>query len=331
MHSVRPFPLPERALRTDGGMRRLGVEIEFGGLQGEAIIEALIGTLGGTATARSVAEWRLEGTAIGPMRVELDSRIVQQVARDVNAVSVPRWLADITEWTTDVLERFASSLLPWEGVTGPNALNELHGAEGIVTALRDAGALGTRQARHFAFGVHLNPELPDLRGDTILAYFKAYLCLKDWLRERCRPDATRVVSPYISDFESDWVREVVSPLYTPSLEAFMDEYMRANPTRNRSLDLLPLFSSIDSVRVRQAVDDPLVSGRPALHYRLPNSEVDDEAFTLRALWLDWLEIERLAADADRLRAMGEAYASWLTRIRLPFDDGWARETTRWLH
>lgn len=94
--------------------------------------------------------------------------------------------------------------------------------------------------------------------------------------------------------------------------------------------MLPLFASIDEARVQEAVDDPLVTGRPTLHYRLPNSEVDDEAFTLRSIWQDWLEVERLAADLERLRAMGEAYASWLTRIRLPFDDGWAHETTRWL-
>lgn len=55
MHSARPFPVPERARRADGEMRRLGVEIEFGGLLGKAIVDALIGALGGTAAALSVA------------------------------------------------------------------------------------------------------------------------------------------------------------------------------------------------------------------------------------------------------------------------------------
>ncbi len=106
MHSARPFPLPERARRADGEMRRPGVEIECGGLQGPGIVDALIGTLGGTATALSAVAWRLDDTSIGPLRIELDSRLVQQVASDVNTAAVPSWLAEIAEWISDVLERF---------------------------------------------------------------------------------------------------------------------------------------------------------------------------------------------------------------------------------
>lgn len=164
----------------------------------------------------------------------------------------------------------------------------------------------------------------------MFAYFKAFLCLKDWLRSRCRPDFARTVSPFISDFDGAWVREVVSSDYAPDLAGFIDEYLRANPTRNRSLDMLPLFLHLDEARVRRVVDDPLVRGRPTLHYRLPNSEVDDADFSLREIWADWLEVERLAADAERLREVGDAYAQWLMRLRLPFDEGWAQETPGWL-
>ena len=108
MHSARPFPVPERARRADGEMRRLGVEIEFGGLLGKAIVDALIRALGGTAAALSVAKWRLDDTSIVALRIELDSRFVQRVARDVNMAAVPSWLAEITEWISDVLERFVS-------------------------------------------------------------------------------------------------------------------------------------------------------------------------------------------------------------------------------
>lgn len=330
MNTTEAFPLPARSRRADGDVRRVGVEIEFGGLQGQAIAEAIVAAVGGTARILSMAEWRIEDSEIGDLRLELDSRLVQQLARDAAEEAVPPWLADVGEWTSDIVERVASYVLPWEVVTGPVPMDELQGVDRIVAALRDAGALGTRQAPHYAFGVHLNPELPDLEGDTVFAYFKAFLCLKDWLRTRCRPDFTRVVSPYISDFDAGWVREVVSSDYAPELAEFIDEYMRANPTRNRSLDMLPLFLHLDEPRVRRVIDDPLVKGRPTLHYRLPNSEVDDVAFSLREIWTDWLEVERLAADADRLREIGDAYARWLTRIRLPFDDGWALETARWL-
>jgi hypothetical protein len=330
MSTERPYPLPERSHRADGGLRRVGIEIEFGGLEGEATVRALTAELGGRARALSLAEWRIVDTDIGDLRVELDSRLIQKLARDAAAEPIPEWLAEVGEWTSELVERVATLVLPWEVVTGPLPLDRLHDADRIVSALRHAGALGTRHAPHYAFGVHLNPELPDLADETVFAYFKAFLCLKDWLRERCRPDLARVVSPFISDFEGAWVREVVSSDFQPDLGVFMDEYLRANPTRNRSLDMLPLFAHLDEARLRRSVDDPLVKGRPTLHYRLPNSEVDDAAFSLRELWTDWLEVERLAADVDRLARMGDAYARWLMRIRLPFDDGWARETAKWL-
>ena len=330
MTTETPFPLPDRAHRADGELRRMGIEIEFGGLQGQAIVDAVVSAVGGTARALSMAEWRIEDSTIGDVRVELDSRLVQKLARDAAEESIPDWLSEVGEWTSDIVERVATLVLPWEVVTGPLPLDRLHEADRLVAALREAGALGTRHAPHYAFGVHFNPELPDLGDETVFGYFKAYLCLKDWLRERCRPDLARVVSPFISDFDGAWVREVVSSDFEPSLGAFMDEYLRANPTRNRSLDMLPLFAHLDEARLRASVDDPLVKGRPTLHYRLPNSEVDDASFSLRELWTDWLQVERLAADPERLRRMGDAYARWLMRIRLPFDDGWARETDRWL-
>lgn len=330
MTTTEAFPLPARSHRADGGVRRVGIEIEFGGLQGQAIASAMVAAVGGEARVLSLAEWRIEGTEIGDLRVELDSRLVQQLARDAAEEAVPDWLADISEWTSELVERVASHVLPWEVVTGPVPMDELRSVDRLVEALRGAGALGTRQAPHYAFGVHLNPELPDLDEQTVFAYFKAFLCLKDWLRSRCRPDFARTVSPFISDFDGAWVREVVSSDYAPDLAGFIDEYLRANPTRNRSLDMLPLFLHLDEARVRRVVDDPLVRGRPTLHYRLPNSEVDDADFSLREIWADWLEVERLAADAERLREVGDAYAQWLMRLRLPFDEGWAQETPGWL-
>jgi len=330
MSSVEAFPLPERAHRADGALRRVGIEIEFGGLLSEDIVPALVAAVGGSAVAESMAQWHIVDSRIGELRVELDSRLVQRLASDAAAEPVPAWLADVSDWTSDVAERLATLLLPWEVVTGPVPMDRLAEVDLIVASLRSAGAQGTRHAPHYAFGVHLNPELPDLEGATVIAYFKAYLCLNDWLRMRCRPDLARVVSPYISDFDAAWVREIVSSDYQPTLGAFIDEYLRANPTRNRSLDMLPLFKHLDAERVSAHIDDPLVNARPTLHYRLPNSEVDDADFSLRPIWTDWLEVERLATDPERLARMGDAYARWLSRLRLPFDDGWVEESARWL-
>lgn len=330
MTDVTPFDLPPHPDRADGEHRRVGVEFEFAGLRPEAIVDAICRSVGGQPQRASAVAWTIDGTAAGDLRLELDFRLLQEVAADRDDASVPGWVADIGDWTTELAERVASLVVPWEIVTAPIEMRHLHRLEPMVESLRAAGALGTRHAPHYAFGLHLNPELPALDAATVRDQFKAYLCLKDWLRVRCRPDLTRTMSPYISDFDARWVRDVVVPDYRPDLAQFIDDYLEANPTRNRSNDLLPLLSHIDADRVFAVVDDPLIKPRPTFHYRLPNCEIDDAEWSLRPIWNDWLEVERLAADSARLARMGDAYAHWLRRMRLPFDDGWAKETTGWL-
>mgnify|MGYP005846954549 CR=1 FL=1 len=330
MVDVSPFALPPRPHREDGAMRRMGVEFEFAGLRPDEIVDAIVRSVGGRPERESAVAWSIEGTAAGDLRLELDFRLLQTAAADSRNADLPEWIADIGDWTTELAERVASLVVPWEIVTAPVPLDHLHGLEPMIAGLRSAGALGTRHAAHFAFGVHLNPELPALDARTVRDQFKAYLCLKDWLRVRCRPDLTRALSPYISDFDGRWVRKVVVPDYRPEIPQFIDDYLEANPTRNRSMDLLPLLAHLDGPRVFATLDDPLIKARPTFHYRLPNCEIDDPDWSLRPLWNDWLEVERLAEDSPRLARMGDAYAQWLGRWRVPFDDGWAKESEAWL-
>ncbi len=327
-HGFRQPPVPRRA---DGGTRRVGVEIEFGGMRPEAILIAIRAALGGRIERKSQVDYVVHDTEVGRLELELDFRLLKKAAEETEQIAdLPEWLLGVSTWTAELLERIVSQVVPWEIVTGPLPIEDLHRLEPLVVRLREAGALGTRHAPHFAFGVHLNPELPDLAADTLTRYLKAYLCLKDWLRERSHLDLLRLLSPYIKDFDSAYVRKVVAPSYQPSRATLIDDYLEWNPTRNRSLDMLPVFAEVDADRVRRKVDDPLIKARPALHYRLPNCEIDDPDWSLEPLWNDWLEVERLAADPDRLERMGAAYGRWLARLRVPFDDGWAKATAEWL-
>lgn len=331
MPAPEPFQQPPETRRADGGPRRVGVEIEFGGLRPDAITAAVTGALGGDIHRRSQVVYQISSTAVGDIELELDFRLLQKAAEEhAQLADLPPWLMEVSTWTADLLERLVSQVVPWEIVTGPVPMGDLHKLEPMITALREAGALGTRHAPHFAFGVHLNPELPDLAADTIARYLKAYLCLKDWLRQRSRLDLSRVLSPYISDFDARYVRKVVAPAYRPRMSELIDDYLAANPTRNRSLDMLPVFAEVDRERLLAVVDDPLIKARPTLHYRLPNCEIDNPDWQLRAIWDDWLEVERLAADEERLERMGGAYARWLSGLHVPFDDRWARATADWL-
>lgn len=332
VESAQPYPLPRRLQRDDGGTRRVGVELEFAGLRPEQIVAAVKRAIGGREERETHVRYRLLETRVGTIELELDFHWLQKAAAESEGLTdLPTWMLDVSHWTTGLLERIVSHVVPWEIVTGPIPMDALHHLDGMVDELRRAGALGTRHAPHFAFGVHLNPELPAVDAATLCCYLKAFLCLKDWLRERSALDLSRRLSPYITDFDEDYARLVVDPDYQPELAVLIDDYLHFNPTRNRSLDMLPAFAEVDMARVRRKVDDPLVKPRPALHYRLPNCEIDHPAWNLRGLWEDWLQVEALASDPARLDAMGVAYRDWLDRFHMPFDEGWIRETRAWLN
>jgi hypothetical protein len=86
---------------------------------------------------------------------------------------------------------------------------------------------------------------------------------------------------------------VLSPSYWPTLAQFARDYVQANPTRKRSLDMLPLLLHHEPGLA------PRFSGkvkpRPALHYRLPDARVGRPGWTIDADWDRWLAVERLAA------------------------------------
>ena len=106
----------------------------------------------------------------------------------------------------------------------------------------------------------------------------------------------------------------------------IDDYLKDNPTRNRVLDMLPLFMFLDKDRVEAAVEDSLVRPRPTLHYRLPNSEVDEPDWSLSLAWNDWMQVEALANDAARLDRWCYRYWLYLQQpMKWPFIEMWQKQ------
>jgi len=318
---------PGRPARRDtagGPERRVGVEIELIGLDVDTAARVVADVLPGELDVRSAYDVRIRGGAHGDWRVELDYRYLKQKG-DERA----RTGAD-EEWTESLLREGVRLLVPVEVISPPLPLSALDRAQSVVEALRRVGARGTSQALHHAFGLHLNIELPSTDAACITRYLKAFLCLYDWLARRCGVDLTRRLTGFIEAFPRAYVRRVVVPEYEPDRTRLIDDYLEANPTRNRALDLLPLFAELDEPRVRAAVDDDRVQPRPALHYRLPNSEVDDPNWGVDVAWNDWLVVEWLAAQPERLAELGRRYAAFLDRGLTRWLESWADETEAWL-
>ncbi|MDZ7810628.1 MAG: amidoligase family protein [Arhodomonas sp.] len=301
----------------------MGVEIELAGLDVPAAAAVVAAVVGGCTEAISRYEYRIIGDARGEWVVELDFAYLKGRGRGPTE--------SVTgEAMETVIRLGAEQVVPVEVVSPPLRLRDLAVADEVIGALREGGARGTGGGLVYAFGLQLNPEMPALDPETITRYLRAFLCLFDWLKERARVDLTRRLTTYIDPFPRAYVRRVVDPGYRPSLEQLIDDYLAANPTRNRALDLLPLFTHLDPGRVRAALDDPRIKARPALHYRLPNSEVDRPGWGIGGAWNDWVCVERLACDEVRLRSVAAAYVDHLDHPLQALGHPWLEQVTEWL-
>lgn len=317
------WPLPPVTQRADGEMRRLGVEIEFAGLSLEHAAELVRAELGGAV--RPVGRYEFE---VGDWRVELDFELLKRWGRRERDES--DWLGAAEALAEEALRGLSEALVPVEVVGPPLPMDRLDGVSRLAARLRAAGARGTGDDWTHAFGMQFNPELPATDAATILAYLQAYLCLDDWLRARIGVDLTRRLTFFADPFPASYAREVIAPEYAPDLGGLIDDYLAANPTRNRGLDLLPLFTHLDAGRVRARVEDERVKPRPTLHYRLPNSEIDRPDWDPSQPWADWLVVERLASDGARL---AELRARYLEALGRPLDrlmGHWVEECGAWL-
>lgn len=314
--------LPERLTTAEGKDRHVGVEIEFAGVQPDAIATRIKNLFGGKVRRKTRFEVDVNATRFGDFEIVLDSVYLKRLAtQEADKQQAPGQLETIT---ADLLARASELLVPWEVVAPPIALADAQMLCELVADLRRDGALGTRQAPQFAFGLHLNPELPSLGSNTIVNYLRAYFCLYDWIAAREKIDMTRKLTPYINHFGKAYVRKVIEWDYQPSLQQLIDDYLEYNPTRNRSLDLLPLFAHIDEARVRAMVDDDRIKPRPTFHYRLPNCDIDNPDWNLDNPWRCWLKVEKLSNDESRLRKFCAAYGEVLDSLIPPIGEN------RWL-
>ena len=305
-----PFPDNE-----NGQPRRVGVEIEFTGLKVAETARLVQQRLGGQVTESGSYRTAIESPEFGTFTVELDT----QYAHAKGDGELERILADAAGAVGELF-------VPVEIVSPPLPYTRLQTMDKLVEDIRRHGAEGTGVGLFSAFGCHLNPEVASTDTAYITANLKAYLVLSAWLRHTINLDVTRQITPFVDPFPATYARRVVDPDYTPDQSQLIDDYMRDNPTRNRELDMLPLFAFLDEERVRSHLDDPRIKARPTFHYRLPNSRVDEPHWTVTREWRRWLSVERLAADSDRLLAACRDFCNFHDQV---IHIGWVNEAEKW--
>lgn len=318
----RPFARSPHPLNYEGKPRRVGVEIEFGGIsarEGAGLVRELFG---GTIDIEDDHRFHIRDTELGDFISELD---VQYAHRGEENRDEPE--SNFRTRARKILGDVSAVIAPSEIVCPPIEIGSLSRLQALVQKLNESGARGTSENPLYAFGFQLNPEIASRGPDYIISVLKAYVMLSDWLRAVIKPDITRKIISFADPFPQDYALKIVDSRYWPDVSTLIDDYLIANPTRNRELDMLPLFAWLDEERVGAAVADPLISARPAFHYRLPNANLGDSGWGIAADWNRWCVVERLAEDRDRLVAMGAAFTANRNRA---FGEKWALRSTDWL-
>lgn len=321
------YHMPPRLCTAEGRERSVGVELEMSRIPLEDIARRVQSLYGGRIEVEDRFTCHVKDSQLGDFEIEFDARWAHD--RKKHDAETHDWRAAIERYADDALLGLAEAVVPAELVCPPLPLSQLPRLDAAIESLRAGGAVGTDASVLYAFGLQFNPELPALDADTIRRYLQAFACLADWLREREQVPPTRRLSPFIRDYPAAYTRLLLRPDYRPDLGRLIDDYLEHNPTRNRALDMLPLFALIDEPRVRAAVPEQKINQRPTLHYRLPNSRIDRPDWSLHAPWNRWVEVEALADDEARLQ---EWMAGWSEHDRdHPIDFvGWRDKVTQWL-
>ncbi len=329
---------PPHPTTPEGRPRRVGVEIEFAGIAPAQAAELVVERFGGTPRPVSPHRLKVEGARWGDFTIELDAKYAHPDAKvtDRAPKGNSEWeqlrhqlRLDLHHRTRELIGDVVAGLVPTEVVCPPVPWAELGELDALFEGLRTQGAKGTDASLLYGFGLHLNPELADTSVTALLAHLRAYLLLAEWLRQDIDIDITREVLPHANPFPKEYALKVLDPDYTPDLTTLIDDYLVDNPTRNRELDLFPLFAHLCPEHPSPLLSGDLVKPRPTFHYRLPNAQLSRPGWGAVEEWNRWLEVERLAADESLLAERAAAFVAhhrqspmtrWLDKLR-----GWMDE------
>jgi len=150
---------------------------------------------------------------------------------------------------------------------------------------------------------------------------RAFALLEPWLRARDPLDLSRRVLPFTAPFPRAFADALAAApeLDTAGLFDLVDRHLSS---RNHALDLLPAYAHLAPARfARHPAAGGAVSARPAYHFRMPESRIDEAGWSLGYEWRRWWLVERVAADPDLLGRLAELRAGTARAWFLPESEG----------
>ncbi|MCG5496281.1 amidoligase family protein [Ectothiorhodospira haloalkaliphila] len=316
-----------------GELRRVGIEMEMADISLDVIAGSIVDLFGGVHQQESPFEHHVTGTRFGDFGLELDSDLLKRreyldylenMGVEIDRDTEPHALES-------ALSQVAGLVVPHEVVAPPIPHDALPELDRLRQRLQQEGAKGTHGSLFYAFGLQINLELARLDADYILHHLQAFMLLYDWLLSHSQADLSRRLTPFVDPFPEDYPRLILDSGYRPDLSGLINDYLAHNPTRNRPLDMLPLFAHLSQEQIDAApVEHHLIRPRPTFHYRLPDCRIDEPDWDLSVPWNAWVAVERLASDPQRLGAMAREYLTAEPETLASKGQRWVEKVTDWL-
>lgn len=304
------LPLPEITRTASGEIRRVGFEIEFAGIDPDKGAEMIQQVVGGDIKKTSPFCLKVEHTRYGTFLFEVDAAFLKDEKYKEYARKVGIEIDDLdnSESLENILRDVAITVVPCEIVMPPIPVNEIDIVNDLVDALRKKKAKGTGKSMLYAFGLHINVEAVELKAGYLLNHLRAFTLLYDWICEKTDVDLSRRITPYINRYPDKYIQLIMDPDYQPGIDTLIGDYLKLVHSRNHALDMLPLFASLSEGIVMQYAAEPsLIKPRPAFHYRLANSRIDEPGWSIANEWHYWLQIENLANNITLLDTLMQEY------------------------
>ncbi|MEX0720157.1 MAG: amidoligase family protein [Balneolaceae bacterium] len=326
------FILPPHVKNQADEVRTVGFEFEFTGLEMEEAANMIARLYGGKTEQISTYEFKISGSEFGTFKLELDASILlhKKYEKILESIGVDISTFRNKDAIENALRGVASTVVPFEIITPPITLEKIPQVVRLVDELRIWKAKGTGSSFFYAFGMHINPEVPSLTAESLLRHLKAYVLLDPWIRKDVKIDLSRKITPYINEYEIEYLRLILREDYNPGLEMLIRDYFRFKNSRNRSLDLIPVFMHLNEELAQKLTKDDLSSARPTFHYRLPNFSIEDNNWSLVKEWNRWVLVEKLADDKKALQQYSKAYLKMDKDALFSAKKKWVMLMDRWV-
>lgn len=288
----------------------MGFELEYAGVDlGDSV--ALLETLLDCKAEKDNAfRYRLPVGDKDEWRVEVDAALLHEggYKQYLAAAGIDTDKVDIEQKIDDLIKSLASVVVPCEIVTAPLPMDDMTVVQDVVDGLRRRNARGTGHSLLYAFGLHINAEVVSTKADYLLDHVRAFALLYDWICQDAKVDFSRKLSSYIKPYPPAYLEILLDPDYAPDIDTLIADYLTGVGSRNHALDMLPIFATLDEAKVKEQAKEPdLINPRPAFHYRLANSHIDQASWSVATEWAYWVRVETLAHDRDGLLALCRDY------------------------